>query len=105
VGAGRQIGEGSGFDIVVREEAETAWLLELSGGFATAHPSRGAGVPINEILRAFDLIAILVMRHSKFDFANTPVFLPLILLWMQATAQLLIGLYANGVWAIRDAAV
>jgi hypothetical protein len=28
-----QIDEGSGFDIVVREEAGTAWPMELSGGF------------------------------------------------------------------------
>jgi hypothetical protein len=79
--------------------------IVLTNGFMLLRvPPVGAGVPINEVLLAFNLIAILLMRHSKFGFTDTPVFPFLALLWVQSSVELLIGLEANGVWAIRDAA-
>jgi hypothetical protein len=43
------------------------------------------------------------MRHSKFGFADTPVFPFLAPLWVQSSVELLIGLEANGVWAGQGA--
>ena len=77
----------------------------LTGGFMLLRvPPVGPGVPINELLLAFDLIAILLMRHANVGFSTTPVMLPLTLLWMQGTVHLVIGLYGGGFWAVRDAA-
>jgi O-Antigen ligase len=86
-------------------------LFALAGDILLTHgfmllriPPVGPGVPINEVLLAFDLVAIIFMQHSRVGFSDTPVMLPLALLWMQATVQLLIGLSVGGIWAIRDAA-
>jgi hypothetical protein len=79
-------------------------ILFTSGFMLLRVPPVGAGVPINELLLAFNLIAILMMRPSKFKFSDAPPFLPLVLLWIQAAVQLSIGLELSGFWAIRDAA-
>ena len=65
-------------------------------------PPVGPGAPVNELVLAFDIVAILFMRRSKVAFAATPVLLPLTLLWIEATVQLVGGFYEHGVWAIRD---
>ena len=64
--------------------------IVLTNGFMLLRiPPVGAGVPINEVLLAFNLIAILLMRHSKFGFADTPVFPFLALLWVQSQSNFL----------------
>lgn len=65
-------------------------------------PPVGAGVPVNQWVLAFDVVAILFMRRSNVAFSASPVLLPLTLLWIEAIAQLTIGLNAYGLWAIRD---
>jgi hypothetical protein len=79
-------------------------ILFTSGFMLLRVPPVGPGVPVNEVLLAFDLMAILFLRRSKVGFSDTAVFLPLVLLWMLATVQLVVGLYTSGFWAARDAA-
>jgi hypothetical protein len=65
-------------------------------------PPVGPGAPLNELVLAFDIVAILFMRRSKVTFSATPVLVPLTLLWTEATVRLVGGFYEYGVWAIRD---
>ena len=62
--------------------------LLLTYGFMLLRiPPVGAGVPINEWLLAFNVLAILFMRKTNVGFSATPVLLPLILLWIEAAAR------------------
>ena len=80
-------------------------ILFTSGFMLLRIPPVGPGIPINQILLAADLIALFFLPRVKDGFKNTPaIFLPLVVLWVQATIQLLNGLERGGIWAIRDAA-
>jgi O-Antigen ligase len=79
-------------------------ILFTNGFMLLRVPPVGPGIPINEVLLVFNLGAILFMRLSNVRFSDTPMFAPLVFLWMQATVQLAIGLHLGGFWAIRDAA-
>ena len=79
--------------------------LVLTNGFMLLRiPPVGVGVPINEVLLAFDFAVLLFARRSTGSFSQMPVILPLMVLWSLAFVHLPFNLNEHGIWAIRDAA-